>query len=54
MANALIFNDPDADVVITLTGDQAEVGYKGERYSFKTSKGYEKEIVISRGGYEEH
>lgn len=54
MANALIFNDPDADVVITLTGDQAEVGYRGERYSFKTSKGYEKEIVISRGGYEEH
>ena len=51
MANALIHNDPDAEVSITLNDGIAILSYEGKDYSFVTSKGHNRSIVIHGSDY---
>ncbi len=54
MADALIFNDPDAEVKISLEADQAVIEYNYRFYRFVTVKGLRKKILISRKEYREY
>jgi hypothetical protein len=51
MADALLFNDPAAEVSITLHGDQAIVGQGGDQFRFVTSMGHQKKILIRGNDY---
>ncbi|MHC1733762.1 MAG: hypothetical protein AB9888_17245 [Bacteroidales bacterium] len=51
MADALVFNDPLAEVSVTLRGDQAIVGHGGSEYRFATSMGHQKKILIRGSDY---
>ena len=51
MANALIHNDPYAEVSITLNDGIALLSYEGKDYSFVTSKGHNLSIVIHGSDY---
>jgi len=51
MADALIFNDPAAEVSVTLHGNMATVEHGGSQYTFKTSMGHNKKILIRGNDY---
>lgn len=51
MADALVFNDPAAEIVVSLHDDRAILGYNGKDYSFVTEKGHSKKIVIKGNSY---
>jgi len=46
MADALVFNDPGAEVEIIVEDDQAVVGYNHRHFRFATVKGLRKKITI--------
>ena len=51
MANALINNNPDLKITITLSKGNAVLHCDGEEYTFMTSKGHSCTIFISGGDY---
>ena len=46
MADALIHNDPEAEISISLTDTNATLGCYGKDYHFVTSKGHTRRIII--------
>ncbi|MDX9773203.1 MAG: hypothetical protein RBT02_07255 [Bacteroidales bacterium] len=51
MAGALIHNDPETVVTLSLNGDTVILEHNGREYHFVSSKGHNKKIVISRDNY---
>ncbi len=51
MADALIHNDPEAKIVISLGDTTATLGYGGKDFHFVTSKGHTRTIVIRGNDY---
>ena len=51
MANAIIHNNPDAEVSITMNDAIATLRYGGKDYSFVTSKGHQRNVVIHGSDY---
>lgn len=51
MANALIHNDPEAEISITLNEGNALLHCYGKYYSFVTTKGHNRTIIISGSDY---
>jgi len=51
MANALLINDPAAEVMISLNDDHAILEYAGQHFSFVTAKGHSKKILIRKNTY---
>jgi hypothetical protein len=51
MADALIYNDPEAEIVISLGDSTATLGYGGQEFHFVTSKGHTRTIVIRGNDY---
>jgi len=51
MANVLLFNDPGAEVAISLHDDHAILEHEGQHFSFVTAKGHNKKILIGKGSF---
>jgi len=51
MADALIYNDPEAEIVISLVDSTATLGYGGQEFHFVTSKGHSRTVVIRGNDY---
>jgi len=51
MADALIYNDPEAEILISLGETTANLGYGGKEFHFVTSKGHTRTIVIRGNDY---
>ncbi|MRR19154.1 hypothetical protein EG827_03080 [bacterium] len=51
MADALIHNDPGAEIAISLSGNTAILELNGREYQFVTSKGHNKRIIIGEKRY---
>lgn len=51
MANVLLFNDPGAEVAISLLDDHAILEHEGQHFSFVTAKGHNKKILIGKGSF---
>jgi hypothetical protein len=51
MADALLHNDPRAELSVVMNGEKVEVIYEGKEYSFVTSKGHNRQIIIRLGQY---
>lgn len=51
MADALLFNNPGAELTVSLHDSHAVVGYGGKDYHFITAKGHSKKIFIKGNEY---
>ncbi|MCA1742056.1 MAG: hypothetical protein LC630_06275 [Bacteroidales bacterium] len=51
MADALIHNDPEAEILISLGDSTATLNYGGQEFHFVTSKGHTRTIVIRGNNY---
>jgi hypothetical protein len=51
MANVLVHNDPDTEISITLSNGNAVLRCCGKEFSFVTTKGHNRTIIINRGEY---
>ncbi len=51
MAEALIFNNPEAVVGIIMQNQHVSVHFSGQEYLFNSSKGHQRSITIRRGSY---
>lgn len=51
MASAVISNDPEAEISISLDDSTATLDYGGKHYHFVTSKGHNKRILIRGNNY---
>ena len=51
MANALLHNNPDAEIIIGLQDTDAVVSSDGISYHFVTSKGHQRQVIVRSGGY---
>jgi len=51
MADAIIHNDPDAEVNIAFAGEIVTVWYGGKEFNFSSSKGHIRKIRIRGNGY---
>jgi len=51
MADAILFNNPGAELTISLHDSQVVVDYDGKEYHFVTSKGHSKQIFIKGNEY---
>ncbi|MFZ2287084.1 MAG: hypothetical protein WAV93_08885 [Bacteroidales bacterium] len=51
MANALIHNDPEAEIAVTIRETTSTLVYRGKDYHFVTSKGHNRMIFIRKNHY---
>ena len=51
MADALRYNDPDAEIFIDISRDKSVLSYRGKDYSFESTKGHNKKISITGNTY---
>jgi len=51
MADAIVHNDPAAEVFVTLDNGSALLAYGGKVFSFVTTRGHNRKIWISKGDY---